>query len=344
MMVKTIPAGDERQWKEMEELYLQAFPANERKPWQMIRRKAEEGTMAAFWLGYGEAEEETVFAGLAILMLYKDLVLLDYFAVLPELRSLGLGSRFLKEIKDRYPDGHLFLEAEMEDDRADNALERRRRKAFYLRNGMRELGVEVCVFGVDMELLGFEEGITFSKYLELQLGVNDPSRHEILRKNLIEKRTDKNEGLLEAQLLALTEGVEDEISNLSNASALLYQELPDLNWAGFYLYKKGSLKLGPFQGRPACVEIPLGKGVCGTAAQKGETVVVPDVHQFPGHIACDSHSRSEIVIPLFLFGNLYGVLDLDSPSLSRFGERDKTCLERFAGALEKVLEGIVRKN
>lgn len=342
MTVQVIRPKDEKQWKEMERLYQQAFPANERKPWDLIRRKTEEGVMEALWLGYEKAENESSFAGLAVFMLYGDLALLDYFAVLPSLRSLGLGSRSLKQLRERYRDRRLFLEVEIQDDQADNALERKRRKDFYLRNGMKELWVFVSAFGVDMELLGFEEGITFSQYMDLQLGVNDASRQESLRKNMVDKTPDTK--LLAAQLLALTEGVTDEISNLSNASALLYQGLPDLNWAGFYLYKDGSLKLGPFQGRPACVEILLGKGVCGTAAQKGETVVVPDVHQFSGHIACDSHSRSEIVIPLFLFGKLYGVLDLDSPSLSRFGKTDRICLETFARALEQVLEAIVRKN
>ncbi|MBO7158493.1 MAG: GAF domain-containing protein, partial [Clostridia bacterium] len=121
--------------------------------------------------------------------------------------------------------------------------------------------------------------------------------------------------LMNKQLLSLTEGVEDGISNLANASALLFHTLEGLNWAGFYLYKNGVLLLGPFQGKTACTKIPMGKGVCGTAAERGETIVVPDVHAFPGHIACDGDSNSEIVIPLYLRGSLYGVLDIDSPLL-----------------------------
>ena len=145
--------------------------------------------------------------------------------------------------------------------------------------------------------------------------------------------------LLNKQLLALTEGVEEPISNLANASALLYQTLADLNWAGFYLYKNGILLLGPFQGKTACTKIPMGKGVCGTAAEKGETLVVPDVHAFPGHIACDGASNSEIVIPLYVGGHLFGVLDIDSPLLDRFSETDREGLELFARTLETVLNG-----
>ena len=143
--------------------------------------------------------------------------------------------------------------------------------------------------------------------------------------------------LMNKQLLSLTEGVEDGISNLANASALLFHTLEGLNWAGFYLYKNGVLLLGPFQGKTACTKIPMGKGVCGTAAERGETIVVPDVHAFPGHIACDGDSNSEIVIPLYLRGSLYGVLDIDSPLLDRFSEADREGLELFARTLEAVL-------
>ena len=143
---------------------------------------------------------------------------------------------------------------------------------------------------------------------------------------------------LNAQLAALTEGVDERISNLANAAALLYHTLPDLNWAGFYLLRRGALRLGPFLGRPACVRIPLGRGVCGTAAARGETLLVPDVHAFPGHIACDAASASELVIPLQVGGALYGVLDLDSPKKGRFTEADRTGLEAFARALEAALE------
>jgi GAF domain-containing protein len=143
--------------------------------------------------------------------------------------------------------------------------------------------------------------------------------------------------LMNKQLLSLTEGVEDGISNLANASALLFHTLERLNWAGFYLYKNGVLLLGPFQGKTACTKIPMGKGVCGTAAERGETIVVPDVHAFPGHIACDGDSNSEIVIPLYVKGSLYGVLDIDSPLLDRFSEADREGLELFARVLETVL-------
>ena len=145
--------------------------------------------------------------------------------------------------------------------------------------------------------------------------------------------------LLCRQLLALTEGVTESISNLANASALLFHTLEELNWAGFYLYKNGALLLGPFQGKTACTRIPMGKGVCGTAAEKGETLVVPDVHAFPGHIACDSASNSEIVIPLYVGGALFGVLDIDSPVFDRFSEADRVGLEVFARTLETVLNG-----
>lgn len=143
--------------------------------------------------------------------------------------------------------------------------------------------------------------------------------------------------LLCEQLRALTKGVPYAVSNLANASALLYQTLPDLNWAGFYLYEHEKLILGPFQGKTACIEIPIGKGVCGTAAQRGETVVVEDVHAFPGHIACDGASNSEIVIPLYVRGELFGVLDIDSPLLCRFSEHDRNGLEQFAKQLEQTL-------
>lgn len=135
---------------------------------------------------------------------------------------------------------------------------------------------------------------------------------------------------LARDLRALLSGERDLIANAANTAALLYDALPDLNWAGFYLYKSGELVLGPFQGKPACVRIPLGKGVCGTAAQRRATVLVEDVHQFPGHIACDSASNSEIVITLLRGGELLGVLDLDSPRLRRFGPADQRGLEALA--------------
>ena len=123
----------------------------------------------------------------------------------------------------------------------------------------------------------------------------------------------------------------------SNAAALLYGTLPGLNWAGFYLIRDGALVLGPFQGKPACIRIPLGKGVCGTAAATGKTLVVPDVHKFGGHIACDAASNAEIVVPLFVNGELYGVMDLDSTVFSRFSEEDREGLEAFARVLQKSL-------
>ena len=144
--------------------------------------------------------------------------------------------------------------------------------------------------------------------------------------------------LLTRQLASLSEGVRYPVSILSNASALLYETLPDLNWAGFYLLEDGKLILGPFQGRTACVEIAMGKGVCGTSAAKGETVLVPDVHTFPGHIACDSASNAEIVVPMTIRGELYGVLDIDSPSFGRFTEEDREGLELFVQELERILE------
>ena len=143
--------------------------------------------------------------------------------------------------------------------------------------------------------------------------------------------------LLCAQLNALTEDVENEISNLSNASALLWQELADINWAGFYKMESGILVLYPFQGKPACTKIAVGKGVCGTAVAEDKTQLVPDVHQFPGHIACDCASNSEIVVPIHVNGEIWGVLDIDSPSLSRFNVADQVGLEEFVKILETVL-------
>src|SRR6187549_939684 len=135
---------------------------------------------------------------------------------------------------------------------------------------------------------------------------------------------------LARDLSALLAGERDLVANAANTAALIWDALPGLNWAGFYLYKSGELVLGPFQGKPACVRIAIGKGVCGTAAARRETVVVEDVHAFPGHIACDSASNSEVVIPLLLHGELLGVLDLDSPNLARFAGVDARGLERLA--------------
>jgi len=132
---------------------------------------------------------------------------------------------------------------------------------------------------------------------------------------------------LNVQLAGVLTGERDGLANTANAAALLYQGLPDLNWAGFYFLRDGELVLGAFQGKVACVRIALGKGVCGTAAQRRETVVVPDVHAFPGHIACDAASRSEIVVPLIHEGKLRGVLDLDSPKVARFDREDAAGLQ-----------------
>ena len=137
---------------------------------------------------------------------------------------------------------------------------------------------------------------------------------------------------------SLLEGQKYECTILANSSALLYEQLPDLNWAGYYVLKDGKLILSSFQGKVACMEIPLGKGVCGTAANTGETQLVKNVHEFPGHIACDSASNSEIVIPLTVDGELYGVLDIDSPLLERFDETDQIYLEKFALIICRLLE------
>ena len=128
---------------------------------------------------------------------------------------------------------------------------------------------------------------------------------------------------LAADLRALLHGERDLIANAANMASLVYHSLPELNWAGFYLLKEGELVLGPFHGKPACVRIAIGRGVCGTAAQRRTSVLVPDVEAFPGHIACDSASRSELVVPILQNGELIGVLDMDSPSLARFDEQDR---------------------
>jgi len=136
--------------------------------------------------------------------------------------------------------------------------------------------------------------------------------------------------LMCAQVSSVFENERDFIANMANCAALIYHTLLDLNWAGFYLLRGKNLVLGPFQGKPACVRIPLGKGVCGTAAARQATIVVDDVDQFAGHIACDSASRSEIVIPLLKDGHLIGVLDVDSPILNRFNAEDAAGLEAIA--------------
>ena len=146
-----------------------------------------------------------------------------------------------------------------------------------------------------------------------------------------------NYDLVAQQLKALTEGIPYEVANLANASALLWQEMPDINWVGFYKMTEGALVLGPFQGKTACIQIPVGRGVCGTAVAEDKVQLVYDVHQFPGHIACDCASNSEIVLPIHVGGEIWGVLDIDSPYVGRFTETDKEGLLQIVEVLEKML-------
>ena len=143
---------------------------------------------------------------------------------------------------------------------------------------------------------------------------------------------DPSDDLLDA-LRGVLDGETDFIANCANTAALLFERLAEVNWAGFYILRAGTLVLGPFQGRIACVRIPLGQGVCGTAAARRETILVPDVHEFPGHIACDAASRSEIVVPLVKGGRLLGVLDIDSPAPGRFSDADRDLCEAVARIL-----------
>lgn len=138
-------------------------------------------------------------------------------------------------------------------------------------------------------------------------------------------------------LHALVDGVPHPIANLANAAALLGMTFDDINWAGFYLMEEGRLVLGPFWGKPACIEIAVGRGVCGTAVVEARTILVEDVHRFPGHIACDAASNSEIVIPLRKCGEIIGVLDIDSPTVGRFTEADRAGLE----AVARIIEGVI---
>lgn len=149
-------------------------------------------------------------------------------------------------------------------------------------------------------------------------------------------RSDRFESVL-TQLAALIQDEPNSIANLANASALLKHSMPDTNWAGFYLYDGTELVLGPFQGLPACIRIPLNRGVCGTAASERRTLVVGDVHAFPGHIACDAASNSEIVVPLIKDDRLLGVLDIDSPLKHRFDDEERRFLERFAAIISEVI-------
>lgn len=152
---------------------------------------------------------------------------------------------------------------------------------------------------------------------------------------LYPEQKEERYALMYDQIAALTDGVTHPIANLANTAALLWQGMPDINWCGFYLMDNGALMLGPFCGLPACIKIPLGRGVCGTAAAKDEVQRVYDVHDFPGHIACDSASNSEIVIPLHSGGKVIGVLDIDSPLIGRFDETDEAQLVRIVSLLEE---------
>ncbi len=143
---------------------------------------------------------------------------------------------------------------------------------------------------------------------------------------------------LHSQLRALLTGERDWLANFANAASLIFHTLPDLNWAGFYLLKDSELVLGPFQGKPACIRIAVGRGVCGGAVAQGRTLVVPDVHEFPGHIACDAASRAELVAPLRVGGEIVGVLDLDSPCPGRFDEEDRIGCERLMRTLLEASE------
>ena len=147
-----------------------------------------------------------------------------------------------------------------------------------------------------------------------------------------------NYELIAAQVAALTEGIPYEVSNLANVSALLWQEMKDINWVGFYKMTDSGLVLGPFQGKPACVYIPVGKGVCGAAVAEDRVQLVEDVHHFPGHIACDCASNSEIVLPIHVNGKIWGVLDIDSPFVGRFSETDRAGLEKVVEVLEPALK------
>ncbi|MCL2854388.1 MAG: GAF domain-containing protein [Defluviitaleaceae bacterium] len=150
----------------------------------------------------------------------------------------------------------------------------------------------------------------------------------------------KNYQLLQGAIDAHLRDEKNLIANLANIASFIYTALPDVNWAGFYLAMDGELVLGPFCGKPACTRIPIGRGVCGTSAEKGEIIVVPDVHAFDGHIACDSQSNSEIVLPLFIKGRVFGVLDIDSPMFDRFSQADVDGLAKIANSISRFLEGM----
>jgi L-methionine (R)-S-oxide reductase len=180
-----------------------------------------------------------------------------------------------------------------------------------------------------------------------------PAKRTAARKKTVKKKAGKRRGAtpqtnakpqlyanLVVQLLSLLKGEHDFIANAANFSALLFNSLPNVNWAGFYFLQEDELVLGPFQGNPACVRIPLGNGVCGVAAQQCETIIVPNVHEFPGHIACDIASNSEIVVPLFDGERLLGVLDLDSPLVGRFDDQDAEGLNELVTVFVAHEEGL----
>jgi len=148
---------------------------------------------------------------------------------------------------------------------------------------------------------------------------------------------EENYKLMVQTVKAFITGEPNVIANLSNTSAIINEYVTDINWAGFYLMEDGELVLGPFQGKPACIRIPVGKGVCGTTVARKETIVVEDVHAFPGHIACDAASNSEIVIPIMKNGEVFGVLDIDSPKFKRFGDLEKKYLEEVVAIIEASL-------
>ena len=166
------------------------------------------------------------------------------------------------------------------------------------------------------------------------------AKKKAVKKKTPESAKSKLYASLVVQLLSLLKGEHDFIANAANFSALLFNSLPNVNWAGFYFLQGEELVLGPFQGNPACVRIPMGKGVCGVAAQQLETIIVPNVHEFPGHIACDVASNSEIVVPLFDGERLLGVLDLDSPLIGRFDDQDAEGLNELATVFVAHEEGL----
>jgi L-methionine (R)-S-oxide reductase len=174
-------------------------------------------------------------------------------------------------------------------------------------------------------------------YMIILLICNRKEESNMFQSTMYSGNKVKDYELVIKQLSALLDGETDKVANLANASSLLNQFLDDINWVGFYLWKEDQLVLGPFQGLPACIRIPNGKGVCGTAVKERKTLRIEDVDQFPGHIACDSASKSEIVVPIIKDDQIMGVLDIDSPSLNRFDETDQLYLEKFVEALTKHL-------